>query len=227
MKAHRWLLAVGGLTTLVGAMLVFALDNHETKVIGLNLQSVGGVLLVAGLLLLIGLAIGSLGDGSSGGRAATTGSTTPSGGVPAIGGLIAVVSGTIIVGALAAFTMTRLGSGEKDSAIAVASAAFGVISAVIGAYLGIKVTSDHNTDAKNAVLAKNEAETAKEEAEAAKEEADSSKKEAAVAKSEIQVATSMVEEIAPDKAGRVIRAATKAGEETARAPDPGEGDGET
>jgi hypothetical protein len=221
-SANRWLLMIGLFAALAGALLVFTLDNHDTTVIGLNLQAVGGVLLVAGLLLLIGLAIGNLGSNGPTSSTAAGASAAPctgnsESGVRAIGGLIAVVSGTLIVGGLAAFTMTRLGSEEKDSAIAVASAAFGVISAVIGAYLGIKVTADHNTDAKNAAISKQEVDQAQGKIDAAE-------REAQVTQTKLDGLRDKVEDVLPaQQANEIMAAGFKAAEEAIRTPDPQRG----
>ena len=64
--------------------------------------------------------------------------------VKAIGGLIAVCSGIAAVTGLAVFTIILLGSSNKESVVAIASSALGIISAMVGAYLGIKITADSN-----------------------------------------------------------------------------------
>ena len=65
----------------------------------------------------------------------------------AIGGLIAVVVGILAVTGLALFTLAQLDTNNQDGMVAVTSSAFGIISAVIGAYLGIKISADTNAKA--------------------------------------------------------------------------------
>jgi hypothetical protein len=163
-KGRQWV-QVGALAAaLVGAVLVFALDNESASVIGVKLQPLGGVLLAAGLLIVVGTAITGMGGGGGGAPATSSNSSTDVNSIKAVGGLIAVVCGTVLVASLAAFTITRLGSKEADSAVAIASSAFGVISAVVGAYLGIKITADTSArageEAKHTAVVKHEAEAA-------------------------------------------------------------------
>jgi hypothetical protein len=84
--------------------------------------------------------------------------------VKAIGGLIAVCFGIVGVTSLAAFTIIWLGSGNKESIVPVASSALGIISAMVGAYLGIKITADTTAkaseEAKHAAVASHEREAA-------------------------------------------------------------------
>lgn len=79
----------------------------------------------------------------------------------AIGGLIAVCFGIFSVTLLAVFTIIFLGSGNKDSIVAVSSSALGIISAMVGAYLGIKISAETNAKAgeegKKAAVAEHEA----------------------------------------------------------------------
>lgn len=78
--------------------------------------------------------------------------------VKAIGGLIAVCVGIVGVTSLAAFTIIFLGSGNKESIVPVAS------SAMVGAYLGIKITADTTAkaseEAKHAAVASHERDAA-------------------------------------------------------------------
>ena len=82
----------------------------------------------------------------------------------AIGGLIAVVVGILAVAVLSIVTITRLGSSDTDSMVAVTTSAFGIISAVVGAYLGIKISAETNAkatdEAKHAAVVKHEADAA-------------------------------------------------------------------
>lgn len=146
------LLLVGGFVfALVGAVLAFALEESDASVLGVRLQPLGGVIFAAGVLLIAGAAIGSMGSG---------GGSTDAGSVKSIGGLIAVVTGITAVTALAIVTLTQLGD-ARDSIVAVTSSAFGIISAVVGAYLGIKITAETSAkageEAKHAAVAQHEA----------------------------------------------------------------------
>jgi hypothetical protein len=167
-----YLLAAGFLFALVGAVLAFALKDSDASVLGVSLEPLGGVLFAAGVLLIAGGAIGSmrLGDGNGdpgGGGGANANS------IKTIGGLLAVLAGITAVTALAIVTLTRLGSENKESMIAVTSSAFGIISAVVGAYLGIKITADSasktNQEAKNAAVAEHEVKVAKHQVSAIEE----------------------------------------------------------
>jgi hypothetical protein len=124
----------------------------------------------------------------------------------AIGGLIAVAIGVGAVTGLAIVTITRLGSSEKDSMVAVTSSAFGIISALVGAYLGIKITADTTARAgdniKKAAVAEHEAHIAKEQVSAMEETA---------------------EEKAPGQADAIKAAAADAREEAARTSPPSGG----
>jgi hypothetical protein len=94
----------------------------------------------------------------------------------AIGGLIAVVVGVAAVTGLAIVTITRFGSKETDSVVAISSSAFGIISALVGAYLGIKITADTTARAgdniKKAAVAEHEAHIAKEQVSAMEDTAE-------------------------------------------------------
>lgn len=189
----RYILAAGLLFALVGAVLVFALEESDPSVLGVSLQPLGGVLFAAGVLLIACGAIGSIGKGDGG--------TTDSNSVKAVGGLIAVVTGITAVAALTVVTLTQLGTGDKDSMVAVTSSAFGIISAVVGAYLGIKITADTNEKASD---------EAKKQAEAAQHQFD-------VVQHQISAMEKKAEEVAGTKAEAIKAAGYQAaGEEAAR-----------
>jgi hypothetical protein len=136
-RPRYWIIG-GFLFAFVGAVLAFALKDSDAAVLGVRLQPLGGVLFAVGALTIAAAAIGSIGDGK--------GSAAPSAeSIKSIGGLIAVVVGITAVTALAIVTLTRLEN--KASAVAVTSSAFGIISAVVGAYLGIKISSDNTANA--------------------------------------------------------------------------------
>jgi hypothetical protein len=146
-----YLLIAGFSFALVGAVLAFALRDGDPSVLGVKLQPFGGILFGFGLLLIVCAAIGSMGNGNGG-------SSTS---VKSIGGLIAVGLGITAVTALAIVTLTRFDGTEKDSIVAITTSAFGIISAVVGAYLGIKITADTTgkatEQAEDAAVAQHEA----------------------------------------------------------------------
>lgn len=131
-KRTNYMLGAGFLFALVGAVLAFALKDSGASILGVSLEPLGGVLFAAGALLIAGAAISWSGSGHS---------SDPNS-IRNIAGLLAVLAGITAVTALTIVTVTKLGSGEKNSMVAVTSSAFGIISAVVGAYLGIKVSSE-------------------------------------------------------------------------------------
>jgi len=198
------------LFALVGAVLAFALKDSDAAVLGVRLQPFGGVLFATGALIVAAAAIGSISDGK--------GSTaTNAEGIKSIGGLIALVVGITAVTALTIVTLTHLGSGSKSSAVAVTSSAFGIISAVVGAYLGIKISSDNAANADDEVK------------KAALDEA----KKAAVAQHLAHIASSELEAtkkkandvVTREQAAEIREARVQAGEEAARKTDPAKGGG--
>jgi len=135
--------ASGLLLAIVGATLAFALEEPDGA---LDVQAFGGIILAAGMVILAGGGISAVTGGSgngSGGAVAGTG-VDPNN-LKSIVGLIAVVAGIAAVTALTVVTVTVLG--EDDSQVALTSSAFGVISAVVSAYLGIKITAESSARA--------------------------------------------------------------------------------
>jgi hypothetical protein len=199
---RQWIIAIGLVLALIGAVLVFALEDQSDTLLGISLQPLGGVLFATGVLLAGACAIGTMQGGGGGDCSKGTGE----GGIKAIGGLIAVVSGITAVAVLAVVTLTRLESNDKTSMVAITSSAFGVISAVVGAYLGIKVTGDHaanaTADAKDAAVSQHQAE---------------------VDRQKLLAMTDKIEEVAPEKANEVKAAGFQAGEEAARTTGPQRG----
>lgn len=64
-----------------------------------------------------------------------------------VGALVAVVIGVLAVTILAIVTMAFIDSGTNaNTIIPLSTAAFGVISAIVGAYLGIKIGTDQSKD---------------------------------------------------------------------------------
>jgi hypothetical protein len=141
-RPRYWLF--GGVAfALVGAVLVFALKESHPSVLGVDLQVLGGVLFAAGVLLVAGGAVESL---------VSEGSALDAEGIKSVGGLIAVVTGIVAVTALTIVTTQTAGL-SKESVVAVTSSAFGIISTVIGAYLGIKVSSEASAKTNDALAA--------------------------------------------------------------------------
>jgi hypothetical protein len=138
---------LGATLAVAGGALAFALKDTGESFWIFELQALGGVLLAAGVLLTCGMAVMAMGDGNGdGGPGQGNGPDHRT--VKTLGGLIAVVVGVGAVALLAIVTITR--SGENDG-VAIASSAFGVISALVGAYLGIKVSTDTNEKAAEQV----------------------------------------------------------------------------
>ncbi len=196
------LLLVGGFVfALVGAVLAFALEESDASVLGVRLQPLGGVIFAAGVLLIAGAAVGSMGSSSG----------ADAGSVKSIGGLIAVVTGITAVTALAIVTLTQLGD-ARDSIVAVTSSAFGIISAVVGAYLGIKISAETtekaSNEAKDAAVSKHVADDAKSKLDAVKRTA-----------SEL--------DLTREQEHALTTAEVKAGEEPARPVGPPSGGGHT
>lgn len=199
-RPRYWLIA--GLSfALVGAVLAFALKDSDASVLGVSLQPFGGVLFAAGALLIGGAAIVSMGSGNGG---------TSAEGIKSVGGLIAVVVGITAVTALTIVTLTQL-KDEKDSIVAVTSSAFGIISAVVGAYLGIKISSETTAkasdEAKHAAVAEHVANVASSERDA--------------------VASRAKDFVTADQAVAIHAAANQAGEAAARTTHPPAGGGAT
>jgi basic membrane lipoprotein Med (substrate-binding protein (PBP1-ABC) superfamily) len=74
--------------------------------------------------------------------------------VRAVTGLAVVTVGILAVVALAALAVVLLGSGSKDSVVAVTTSALGIISAVVSGYLGIKASANSKSDAAKATSEK-------------------------------------------------------------------------
>lgn len=198
MRPRYWLIG-GFLFAFVGAVLAFALKDSDAAVLGVRLQPLGGVLFAVGALTIAGAAIGSIGDGK--GSAAANAE-----GIKSIGGLIALVVGITAVTALTIVTLPRVD--DKASAVAVTSSAFGIISAVVGAYLGIKISSDNTAnagdEATKAALAQQEAE---------------------VAQKKLATMTKKLDDIVPERANEVKAATYHADAEGRRPVDPPPGGG--
>lgn len=130
-------------------------------------------------------------------------------GTQSIGGLIVVVTGIAAVTVLTIVTMTQLSGSHQDSIVAVTTSAFGIISAVVGAYLGIKISSETNANATSEA-----------------KDAAVSQHVAHVASSELEAVKSKVNDLAtPDQQAEIRAARLAAGEEAAQRTGPRWGGG--
>lgn len=133
----------------------------------------------------------------------------------ALTNLLAVLAGIIAVAGLTVVAIELLNSEEKsEAAIAITTAAFGIISTVITAYLGIKATAnaagraegETSEEAEAAVLARYEEKIKKKKVDRINEELDKGEKEG---------------EIRPEVAERLRKASVAAEEEARRTDAPG------
>jgi len=88
-----------------------------------------------------------------GSTAATDSDVTWTEKIKTIGGLVAVVIGAVIVGAIAIIALVK----DTTTASTIASSAGGVIATIVGAYFGVKV----GTDQSKAAIEGQQAEAAK------------------------------------------------------------------
>jgi hypothetical protein len=200
-QPRYWL--IGGLSLgLVGAVLTFALRDSGASVLGVELQPFGGVLFATGVLLVVGAAIASMSAAGGTGESST---------IKSVSGLIAVGIGIVAVTALTIVTLTQLGAEQKDSIVAVTTSAFGIISAVVGAYLGIKVSGEQSSNV----------------AAGAQREAHVAQQAAQVANSKLQAVTEKADELDldPHQTAELKAAGFEAGVEAARTPGPPTGGG--
>lgn len=213
-KLPKYWLLVGLLFAVVGAVLALALKSEDPSALGVRLEPLGGVLFALGVLMMAAAALSSVTGGGGGGGGGGSGGGTDPTSLKSIGGLIAVVTAITAVTALTIVTLTQLGS-NKDSIVAVTSSAFGIISAVVGAYLGIKITAD--TSAKSTEKAGQETKMAEQQAQVAEQQAQ-------VANSTLQAVTSKIDEVVPPaQAAQVKAAGFEAGEAAAQSMDPPQG----
>ena len=120
----------------IGGVLAFALDG-DTSVGALDLKALGGVLLALAGVLLISAAISAVKP--------EAGKTVDEESLRTVTGLVAVVVGIVAVGALTIITVELLGvgaDGNDEATVAITTSAFGIVSTVITAYLGIKATAN-------------------------------------------------------------------------------------
>jgi peptidoglycan/LPS O-acetylase OafA/YrhL len=140
----------------LGAILAFTLEKPGDVINGLRLNSLGLVLMTAGLLVAAGWVAATWWEATGNRRAMQLATGVPAAQFPGgsasrteslikgIGGLIAVLFAIGAVVTLFVVTVSLTGNLTPETTIALATTAFGVISAVVGAYLGIKITSENN-----------------------------------------------------------------------------------
>jgi hypothetical protein len=131
-------LALGGL----GAILAFTLEGGDRSILIIRVHPLGLILLVVGCLFLLwGLLQWWLArrppptNGADG-----TGSRIAA--IRQIGGLTAVAIGVGAVAALTIVALTAAPDLSETSTVAISTSAFGVISTVVGAFMGIKIGTD-------------------------------------------------------------------------------------
>ena len=148
-KEKHWIpgLLVGG----VGAVLAFALENDDALV-GIRERPLGVVLFVFGGLFLAWGFLQWL-AGRQAGRATGTGPRSSAEAIKSIGGLVAVAMGVGAVAAVTIVVITTVTSLDSASTVAIATSAFGVVSTVVGAFMGIKIGTDQTGKAVDEVKA--------------------------------------------------------------------------
>jgi hypothetical protein len=138
MKPGYWIpgLVLGAL----GAILAFALKSDH-DLIGVRLRPLGViVLVVGGLFLLWGLLRWWEARNPPARTAHTTTSQLEE--IRSIGGLVAVAIGVGAVAALSVVVITTQTGLDNTSIVAISTSAFGVVSTVVGSFVGIKVGTD-------------------------------------------------------------------------------------
>jgi hypothetical protein len=124
-------------------MFAFALKNDDSVFDFVRLRPLGLILLViGGLHLLWGAAQWRHDNPPTGRTDRGTGSTSRAEAIKSIGGLVAVAIGVGAVAALTIVAITTVADLDASSTVAISTSAFGVISAVVGAFMGIKIGTD-------------------------------------------------------------------------------------
>jgi hypothetical protein len=147
LKHYAWR---GGAAAFVGAILAFALNKDDPVALGIRLEPLGLILLATGAVVLVWgagqayLAREPRPTRRGGQRAATT---TTGDVIQSIGGLLAIAIGVGAVLTIAIVTLSVTSGLDAANKVAVATSAFGVVSTVVGAYVGIKITGDKTNQA--------------------------------------------------------------------------------
>lgn len=148
----------------------------------------GGILLVSGVVLLAAAAFVAPGFGRSRSSGAVDANRSTIEKLRAVAGLAAVGGGIAAVIVIGLVTVAQL-EGRSSEIVAIATAAFGVISALVGAYLGIRVTAEQSSQARQS---------------------------AEIAHAKLGVASAAVGELEPEQGKRVKREMEDAGEEAVK-----------
>jgi hypothetical protein len=136
------LLMGAALVGLVGAILAFALDS-DTSIGALDLKRLGWVLLGLAGALFIAVVISAVKP--------EEGKPVSEEALRTVTGLVAVVAGITAVGALTITTVELVGVGQEgntEATVAITTSAFGIVSTVITAYLGIKATANAGKESR-------------------------------------------------------------------------------
>ena len=156
----RWFVLAGGLLlAVIGAGLAFALQPGRA----VNWTALGLIVLIAGVATLLSWGAVHLSSAAKsilpGRPHQTAGHQLAEEGPGArppprdrgLSGLLAVVSGILAVVIIGVVTLALLrGGADNSSTVAIATSAFGVISAVVGAYLGVKIGAEQGQAATEA-----------------------------------------------------------------------------
>lgn len=138
----------GLLLLAVGAILAFTLEGEHSIQGFIRVKPLGLVLLGFGALLLVcGLVQWRFSRSRSQTTTAVSTASNQAEAIRSIGGLVAVAIGVGAVAALAIVIVTTVGGLEKTAVVSIATSAFGVISTVVGAYMGIKIGTDQTEQA--------------------------------------------------------------------------------
>jgi uncharacterized membrane protein YfcA len=151
-RTARRLLFLAMAAGVVGAVLAFALEDDQASAAGVDLRAFGLVLLAAALLLAAGSAATRVDFGT---RAKETAEGEKEGkgktdvdSLKVVTNLLAVVAGIVAVAVLTVVSAGLLN--DSESTVAVTTAALGIISTVVTAYLGIKATANTSSKATDA-----------------------------------------------------------------------------
>ncbi len=149
MRKECWIpgLALGGL----GALFAFALKHDSGVLDFVRLRPFGLVLLVIGALFLLwGFLEWRFSHRPPERRQDGSAFSFRINEIRTIGGLVAVALGVGAVAALTIIAITTVSSLDATSTVALSTSAFGVISAVVGAFIGIKIGTDQADKAAGA-----------------------------------------------------------------------------
>lgn len=171
----KWLLI--GALAFAGGVLAFAVHPSDSSVGPFDLKAVGGVLLATAALVAAGIGVvagvkvcskpgDSSSDSKGGGALQLDGES-----LRTITGLVAVVVAIVAVAALTVVAINLLGGkSHKESTVAITTSAFGIVSAVVSAYLGIKASANASNKALSVALGEQESDRDKKRKEAEEKE---------------------------------------------------------